>query len=449
MNRKVIRFTFIVIAMFFYVQADAKKPPQNVILMISDGCGYNHILCTDFYQNGKANSQVYADFPVLLAMSTYPLDGMEYDSERAWSDLEWGKKKYTDSAAAATAIATGFKTLNRYIGVDNYDKKHETILERAETMHKASGVVTSVQLSHATPAGFVAHHPNRNDYEIIAQQMLTAGAVDVIMGCGHPHYDHNGQKKSSQFNYKYVGGKTVWNDVLNEKSFSDSDHDGENDPWHIIQDRKAFRKLMSGNTPKRVLGIAQAGQTLNYGRDGAEKENPYEAPLLETVPTLAEMSKAALNVLDENKKGFFLMIEGGAIDWASHGNHLGRMIEEQIDFNHAVEAVVDWVEKKSSWAETLVIVTSDHETGYLNGPFKSGTRDEQPQEWGVIENAGKGNLPEVQWHSKNHTNHLVAFFARGAGSEMFIDAADKNDPVRGRYIDNTDIADSIFKLWQN
>ena len=91
-------------------------------------------------------------------------------------------------------------------------------------------------------------------------------------------------------------------------------------------------------------------------------------PLNTTVPGLATMTEGALNVLDNDEQGFFLMVEGGAIDWAAHANQTGRTIEEEIDFNKAVDAVIYWVQRNSNWSETVLIVTGDHETGTLYGP---------------------------------------------------------------------------------
>jgi alkaline phosphatase len=126
--------------------------------------------------------------------------------------------------------------------------------------------------------------------------------------------------------------------------------------------------MASGDTPLRVIGLPQVHETLQQKRRGDDLADPYVVNRTETVPTLAEMSQVALNVLDNNRDGFFLMIEGGAVDWAGHDNQSGRLIEEEIDFNRAVEAVAAWIEKNSSWDDTLLIVTADHETGYLNGP---------------------------------------------------------------------------------
>ena len=116
------------------------------------------------------------------------------------------------------------------------------------------------------------------------------------------------------------------------------------------------------------------------------------------------------------------------------------MIEEMSDFNKAVDAVVKWVESNSSWDETLVIVTSDHECGYLCGP------DSDPDHMPVVNN-GKGKMPGMEWYHDGHTNQLVPFFAKGAGSNIFHLFADEMDMQRGPYINNTEIAQAIFLLW--
>jgi alkaline phosphatase len=135
------------------------------------------------------------------------------------------------------------------------------------------------------------------------------------------------------------------------------------------------------------------------------------------------------------------MVEGGAVDWASHANQSGRVIEEEIDFNRSVEAVVAWVQANSNWGETLVIVTGDHETGYLCGPGSAAASSEQP-----IVNNGRGVQPGMEWNSGSHTNSLIPFFAKGTRSQLFKEKAVNVDPVRGRYIDNLDVALVIFEL---
>jgi alkaline phosphatase len=308
----------------------------------------------------------------------------------------------------------------------------------------ATGIITSVPISHATPAGFAAHNESRDNYAQIAREMLLESAVDCVMGSGHPLYDNDGNIKDSDYIYKYVGGQTTWDALVAGTAGGDADSDGIDDSWTLIETRAEFQALADGNTPKRVCGIARVHKTLQQGRSGDKKAQPYKVPPTETVPTLTEMTKAAINVLDADTDGFFLMVEGGAVDWAGHGNQSGRMIEEQIDFNKSIEAVMAWVEKNSDWEQTLLIVTSDHECGYLTGPDSGQTADGPV--WNEPVNKGKGNQPEMQWHSSSHTNLLVPFYAKGRAADLFKKAAVNTDPVRGPYIDNTTIAKTIFRL---
>jgi alkaline phosphatase len=216
--------------------------------------------------------------------------------------------------------------------------------------------------------------------------------------------------------------------------------DGVADEWTVVQTRQAFQDLMSGQTPARVLGVPQVYQTLQQGRGGDGWADPYVVPLIETVPTLEEMTLAALNILDEDPDGLFLMIEAGAVDWASHANQSGRMIEEEIDFDNTVQAVIDWVKANSNWGETLLIVTGDHETGYLTGPGSG-----NGPVWNPLVNNGAGNLPGMEWHSGSHTNALIPVFAKGDAARLFVDYADEVDPVRGRYVDNAELALVVFE----
>jgi len=429
----------------------AGKAPlaKNVILMISDGCGYSQIEATNYYTVGRTNAQVYEHFPVKVGMSTYSTGNgstpLGYDPDLAWSDFNYVNIGATDSASAGTAMATGIKTYDAAIGMDTDRQPLVSVTERAEELGKATGVVTSVQFSHATPATFVAHNVSRNNYAQIAEEMLMSSAVDVIMGTGHPWFGNSGEDRSTA-DYRYVGGQATWDSLVAGTAGADADGDGDFDPWTLIQTRDQFQALMSGATPSRVVGVPQVGSTLQQSRAGDGYAAPWAVPMTESVPTLAEMTTAALNILDNDPDGLFLMVEGGAVDWAGHANQLGRLIEEEDDFNNAVRAVVNWVTANSNWAETLVIVTGDHETGYLTGP-NSGTIDGEPV-WNPIVNMGKGNLPLVQWNSGNHTNSLIPFFARGAAASIFKAMANEYDPVRGNYLDNIELAQCLFTLWE-
>jgi len=416
---------------------------KNVIVMISDGMGYNQMLAGDYFQYGATGEQVYQQFPVRTAMSTYSVYG-SYDPLAAWGLFDYAKNAPTDSASAATAMSTGVKNQDGVIGVDVNGKPLYHVAQRAEVLKKSTGVVTSVEWSHATPAGFVAHNASRNNYAAIATEMINDSGTDVIMGAGSPLYDDNGAPVAAPSQYKYVGGVDTWNALVNGTAGGDADGDGDADPWTLIQSKSQFERLAyADKTPARVCGTARSATTLQQSRAGNTMAAPYTVPMNANVPDLAIMTKGALNVLDANRKGFFLMVEGGAVDWAGHANQPGRTIEEQVDFNEAVEAVCRWVRRNSSWDETLVIVTGDHETGYLWGPG-SGADATGKGTWVPLVNNGEDAVPAMQFNSGDHTNSLIPFFAKGEGARQLRAAAKRVDPVRGKYLDNTAIGNVIL-----
>jgi len=515
--------------------APAQTGAKNVILMVADGAGYNTWRAASMYQ-GKLGKQVY-DGPgwVHLACTTYALTrktkpthtaaqdpSLVYDPAKAWdttsespveerteggdsvsagktvgafAGYNYLKMTRSDSAATATAMSTGVKTFDNAINWTNLDQPlaGKTIAEIAKRHGRSVGVVTTVQWSHATPAALGgAHNVSRNNYAAIANEMLAAPYLDVIMGAGHPDFDDNGRpvtepnprsvpallkngqpatsdrgspspsqpqglEKGSgaasasqggaktnnisalkQKEYRYVGGPATWAQLKSGRHPAG---------WTLIESKAAFERLATGQAPRKVLGVAQVATTLqqNRGKPRAAREGekppaPFSYPLNRNVPTLETMTQAALNCLDDNPQGFYLMVEGGAVDWANHANLPDRMIEEHIDFLKAVEAVVRWVETKSSWQETLVILTADHETGLIWGP-QSDRVPFQP-----IVDCGPGNLPGLKYNSRSHTNSLVPLYARGPGSEQFTRLLRGVDPtaaekfgMSGQYVDNTAI----------
>ena len=417
-------------------EAKEAAPAKKVILMIGDGMGFNAVCVTSLYEYGEGGRLEYESFPVRLACSTYSADGTSYDPAAALSGFNFPKAGATDSAAAATALATGVRTHNGMLGLGPDGQRLANVREYAESLGKSTGVVTTVPFSHATPAGFVAHNPSRNDYEGIAREMLGSDA-EVIMGCGHPEFDADGARLAAPADYSFVGGADVFAGLLDGTlPAADCDRDGTPDPWAFVQRRDEFVALRRGEAPKRVVGVAQVAQTLQQDRGGDAMAPPYEVPLTESVPTLAQMTQAALNVLDDDPDGFFVMVEGGAIDWTCHASQPGRLVEEMVDFQRAVEAVVAWVEGHGGWRETLVIVTADHETGYIWGPGSGET-------WEPVVGTGLGRLPLFTFYYGDHTTSLVPLYARGAGADLLRGKLRGTDPVRGSYVDNTDVANAI------
>ncbi|GAB3180394.1 alkaline phosphatase [Nesterenkonia halophila] len=416
--------------------------PKNVIYMIGDGMGYNHLSATNLYESGQTRYQLdgEADPETLeeqpgdavqtyeewdhYALSTFPAGG-EYDPEAAWSSHDWVQSGATDSAAAGTAMATGEKTENGVLGLDADGESAENLSERAVATGRSAGVVSSVPFSHATPAAWAAHDESRENYHAIASEMIDSD-LDVIFGAGHPHYDDDSQQVDDA-DYSYISEEDYQRLSEGETDFTFTDEDAD------------FSAYADGeDVPERAFGLAQAASTLQQARS-AEGDQPYAAEANDVVD-LTTMSEAALNVLGQNEEGFHLMVEGGAIDWAGHANESARDIEETQSFNNAVDAVVDWVEAESSWEETMVVVTADHETGYLAGS------EDDP---GFSPMTGEADeMPDSAWYSEDHTNQVVPFFVRGAGAETFGDEVVGTDPVRGDYLDNTVVADVLMDdLW--
>jgi alkaline phosphatase len=416
-------------SIFAGAQEAEKTTVKNIFIFISDGMGYNHEFISSQWYTGKDQGFGYQNFSFVCGMSNYSL-GDSYNAYKTWSDMDTPAHNYTDSAAAATAMSTGQKTYDGAIGVDKNKQNLRHIFDAAKDKGMSTGVVSSVEFSHATPAGFVAHNESRNNYADIAKEMLESD-TDVIMGAGHPLFDNDG-KRSNSLSYKYAGGQDVFKKLR------------AGDYGKFITARKDFVKYMTGDTPDRLIGLARVYQTLQYNRSAdftyaAADVAPFEVPMNEDVPTLEEMTRAAINVLDNNEKGFIMMVEGGAVDWAGHGNFCARMVEEQIDFVNSVDAAIAWVAKNSNWDETLIIVTADHETGYLLASG-AGTAAAVPG------NKGIGKMANHVWKSGNHTNQLVPFYAEGKAAKRFSNYIVGNDPVRGHYIDNVAVARMIFKL---
>ncbi|MFC2107039.1 alkaline phosphatase [Bacteroidota bacterium] len=472
---KNIIFLLLAASVLISCEKKAKKAeyyPKNIILMISDGCGENHILATNYFIDGEAESQPYQQFDVKLFMSTYPaitskVQGNNdiknyntgYSSEPVWTDYKYVMQGYTGSSAAATAMYTGKKTAMLSVSVALDSSNLKTIADRAFELGKSIGVVSSVQYSHATPACLGAHNINRQNYVQIANEMIIDSKLSVIMGCGNPYYNGNAELSDTVIESAYTGGIGTWNNLKNgvitfdsttvngNNIVQDIDGDEKPDPWILINDSMDFVNLADGKTPKRVIGIPNVNLTLQVARridERVEGTLPFEFANNKNVPLLEDMTKAALNILDNNKNGFLVMIEGGAIDWAAHANVIERVIEEENDFNNSVKAVMQWVEENSNWDETLLIVTADHETGYLVGPDFPG--EDMINNFNVTNN-GKGKLPGYKFLSGSHTNHLVPLYAKGAGSELFKRYADEVDYNNGDYINNTEIAQTVFTLW--
>lgn len=361
---------------------------------------------------------------------------------------------------AATAMATGLKT---DLGVgwapsvgSSTSTSQKSLLEHASGLGKSTGIISSKFFNDATPAGFGSHMKDRNYYWEIARQMVNEGNLTVVMGAGHPYYDKDGEaadpapawttnadadytSRSAYKTAQFIGKKEF--EALKKGVAPDADNDGKLDQnktgWTFIEKRSDFQKLGRGKTPTRVFGLAQCGaKALQEKRSTSTLDKiapPYKVPFSKNVARIEEMTAGALNVLDNNPKGFVAMFEvGGAVDDACHEGLSGRVFEEYDGFVASTNVVLNWIKKNGGWDQNLLIITSDHDCGYLNGPGSGKmpvkTLYGNPATWRPIINNGKGKMPTFDFYSsfeaKNwnmwwHTNSLVPLWANGAGSENF------------------------------
>jgi alkaline phosphatase len=451
-----------------FTQASA-PPPKNVILMIADGSGANSIAATGMY-TGKLGKQIFDGTAWTKSwVSTYPLRASDtpkpapldkqqdpdavYDSRRAWDTTpvattkegfpdhfrayRWHKDNAPDSANSLTAVVTGKKTYDGAINVDGNGNQLPTLAEHAAAAGKSVGAVTTVEISDATPAvGGGAHNISRANRPAIANEMLGAGTLSVIMGAGNPDYDNDGGLRA-QPNYQWIGADD-WAEL------KAGNHPGK---YTLIQTKQAFEALATAaSTPAKLVGIVRSFNSTEFDRAGAKPatEEPYSVPRRTDVPTLSTMVQGALNILDNNPRGMFVLIEGGATDRAMHANNIGRMIEERIEFDDAVAAVSAYLDANiagNNWSNTLVIVTADHDH-LLMGP-ESDTVPFQD-----LTDKGIKHVPGYRWQYNQHSNQLVPLFARGPKATMFAACATRRDAYtdvqgrkfgRGPYIDQTQI----------
>ena len=422
------------------IVATGLAQPKYIFYFIGDGMGPSHVLATELYLGemqgviGRPQKLVFTQFPESAFVTTFS-----------------ASNGVTDSAAAGTALSTGSKTSNGRIGKDAEGNDVYSVARTAKNCGMAVGVATTVCINHATPSAFYAHNVDRNNYNEIAQWMLDAD------------YDF------------YAGG--------------DAKCTAEQ------------RSNLYGRAEKQGYTIARGYDDYKSKAKKAEKMMLYQKNVAEEVPyaidrdaddlTLAQITKAGIDFLSKKgkKDGFFMMVEGGKIDYASHRDDAATMIHEVLDFNAAIAEAYEFYKKHKD--ETLIIVTADHETGGIvlgyTGEYKLNLKVLESQKvsvdnlvamleslnettWGEVtrmvkENVGveprdKHNAEEsvkmtnelatriaydaiydldrkalISWASGNHSGTFVPLFAIGEGADEF-----------NGVIDNTDIPLTIMEL---
>lgn len=393
------------IAIVFTVSAhDAQAKKKNedkakyIFLFIGDGMGMGQVNLTDSYLAYKAGQMggqylSFTHFPYLALSSTYSAN-----------------RNITDSAAGGTAIACGAKTNNEHIGVGPDGKPLESIAYALKSEGYNVGIMTTVPVNHATPAAFYGHNSSRYGYYDISKEIVGSG-FEFFGGSGFYHY--KGEK----------GDKPAVDIYIEENGYD------------VCYGQREFE---ARDKDKGIVFIQESGRETdpeNYVSDGAEACDVK----------IAQMLEMGLEVLGD-KEPFFIMCEGGNIDWAAHDNKTMTTVMEILDFDKAVQRALEFYNEHPD--ETLIVVTADHETG---GVSIGEGKDWRPEiiDWKLLEShwyeSGEKNVlgyeenremnrkALIGWTSSHHTAARVPAFAIGKGAERFHGIIENSD-IKGKIL---------------
>ena len=482
--RKIALACAIVLAATAYGSTTYAKRPREVkhiILFIGDGMQVEHEIATSRYLYGMDYLMFWDFAPVRAPVATWdvttynywastlnadpydpeafdPLFGYDLFRAAAWPhplaatlDDAYLLAKATDSAAAATAWATGHKTDDGNIAWLSGDPDGGSLTTIAEYLRAqfgmSIGVVSTVPFDHATPAAHVSHNKSRSNYAAIADEIIGVVKPEVVIGGGAPQPVASDPTALAYTSYlpqaQYEALKASPDYVLAERQPG-------------VDGAVTLRKVAARVNPaqKKLFGL------FGNAAGNFESPQPSDTPGAPSIvrgalkdPTLKDATLAALSVLSRDRDGFFVMIEQGDIDWANHDNDYARMVGCTWDLNEAVKAALAFVGRPNddvTWLNTLVIVTADHGNSHLR----------------LVQSLGRGDLPtqivkpsdhvcpagsycgkylypdgDVIYGSGGHTNELVMLYAWGRG----IDSIARQ---RGSWYPGTSIIDNtqIFQV---
>lgn len=350
------RLSLIIAAILLNLGTITAQEVKNIIYLIGDGMGLSSVSMM-MVENGYQTT-IFDKADNIALQKTYSADN-----------------RVTDSAASGTALATGHKTNNTYLGCTPDGKAVESLFDVAKTKGKATGVVVTTYLQHATPAAFYAHTESRHNYELITEQLLHS-SLDVAIG----------------------GGMGFFNKVYDDNVKETIEKQG----FTLIEE---FSEVARHNGGSRLLALLAEWEVGSNSGD-----------------YLANATGEALRILEQRggDDGFVLMVEGSLIDGMGHANDAKAQQAEMESFMRAIEVAVEYA---SNHEDTLVVVTSDHETGGLS--IVSADANFNLSEQGV----------EYRWTTKGHSGVMIPIYLYGAKSEA----------ING-IVENTDIASTLMEL---
>jgi alkaline phosphatase len=293
--------------------SNKNKIAKNIIVIISDGMSSGTLNMADLYLNRKTGKgsnwiELYKDNRV----------------KRSLMDMTSASSIVTDSAAASSSWGSGFRVKNGSLNVGVNGEEYLPIWQKFKKAGKMAGCVTTVPITHATPAGFCIASKSRNSQEAIAEMYLEL-KFDIMMGGGDKFFSSENRKDK----------KDLYQDFISKG-------------FNVVKDRA---EMLSIDNSKPILGVFST-DGLPYSKD---RETSKE--LTNSSPTLAEMTARAIDKMKNHPNGFVLQVEAGKVDWAAHANDITGLIYDQVAHDEAIKVAIDFAEKDKN---TLVILTTDH-----------------------------------------------------------------------------------------
>jgi len=358
------------------------KKAKNIIVIVSDGMSTGTLNMADLYlsrKTGKGSNwlQLYKENRV----------------NRALMDMASANSIVTDSAAASSSWGGGVRVNNGALNIGSNGEAHLPIWQKFKKVGKMAGCVTTVPITHATPAGFCINSKRRNDQDLIAEEYLQQ-KFDVMMGGGNNYFaaEHRKDKR----------------DMYQE--FSDKG-------YQVVKTRN---EMLAANGVKPILGVFY-NDGLPYSKD---RESNKE--LTEKIPTLGEMAQKAIDAMKNHPEGFALQVEAGKVDWAAHGNDIAGLLYDQVALDEAIKVAIDFAEQDK---QTLVIITSDH--GNANPGIIYGKN-------------ANDNFDAIQ--NYNHTNEWIL---NGFGKETSISQAKERIEYANKFTPTDEEAKLILGYYSN
>jgi alkaline phosphatase len=409
-----------------FTEPPAPGIARNVILFIGDSMGQAHRFAGQLLAVGRHGRLAMDRLPYLGQMGTMPADPRLF---------------VTDSAAAATAIATGCKTCNGAVSLDANGLRQTTILELAKASGRSAGLVSTCQITDATAAAFAAHVPFRADQSAIARQYVEQTAVDVILGGGAVHWYPSGHLLPPALTQT-----APWHGAGSEGDLVARARDlGYEFVVRGDELRASLDRRTSGDNGP-LLGLFAGQEFFDQTAEGLDAA--YDPPV-----SLADLTAAAIAILSRNPEGFFLMAEESAIDRMAHHNHAALTLKGVLELDRAVQVALAFAERSP---ETLVVVTADHECG---GLAVAGSED-QPYSYepggglsdtllagedGPFPVAGSDYGFVLGWATTGHTSAPVPITSMGPGAERLTGSIENTD-VFHALVDAMDLSTSAIAV---